>query len=148
MIICKLNELKDYLKVNQGFLKVIDFVKNNNLIDLDCGIHDLGDGEYLNLVLGKATENNGVMESHKDFVDVQFMVSGKEKLLYSNIGDCTATTEYNADGDYILYTNTNAFSIEIEKGYCAVLFPEDAHKMFVELGNENSKKAIFKIKIR
>lgn len=148
MIICKLSELKNYSKMNEGFLKVEEFIKNNDLATLDLGRYDLGDGEYLNFVAGKATVNNGVMESHRDYVDVQLLAFGKEKLLYSNIDECMATMEYNSDDDYILYTNSKVSGISIEEGYCVVLFPEDAHKMYVETGNSDSKKAIFKIKNR
>ena len=108
----------------------------------------MGGADYLNLVCGKSTENNGIIESHRDFIDVQFLVSGKERLLYSHIDECSAITDYNATDDYILYTNPNSFGIDVNGGYCAILFPEDAHKMFVELGMDNSKKAIFKIKVR
>ena len=146
MILCKLKELENYSKLNDGFNKIIEFIKNNDLINLNCGKYDLGDDDYLNLVCDKATENNGVMESHRDYVDVQFLVVGKEKLLYSHVNDCTPTTEYNSADDYILYTNLKSFGVEVESGYCAVLFPNDAHKMYVEIGNSDSTKAIFKIK--
>ena len=148
MIICKLNDLKKYSKMNKGFLKVDEFIHNSDLQALDCGRYDLGDDEYLNLVSGKAMENNGVMEAHRDYVDVQLLVVGKEKLLFSNVDECKATMDYNSVDDYILYTNSNAFEISMEEGYCVVLFPEDAHKMYVEIGNSDSKKAIFKIKNR
>ena len=37
MIICKLSELENYSKVNEGFSKIIEFVKNNDLKSIVVG---------------------------------------------------------------------------------------------------------------
>lgn len=148
MIQTNLISLYDFEKTKRFAIKINDFIKNINLMELSCGQYQLGDGEFVNVVNGKSTEYDGVMESHKNYIDVHYVISGREKLYCQDIKKLNSITEYNKKDDYILYKNFDVPEIDVCEGNMVVLFPEDGHRMLVKNGETQSKKLIFKFKTK
>lgn len=68
-------------------------------------------------------------ESHRKYVDIQWLYEGVEQLLVSNTEGMTACDEYDEKNDVIHYhDNNNMSAIYLAPGSCAVLFPKNAHK--------------------
>ena len=67
-------------------------------------------------------------ESHKKYIDVQYIVDGEEIIEVENIGNLNIDVSYDDSIDLIKYKMTNkASSIILKKGDVAIFFPEDAH---------------------
>lgn len=148
MIRTNLAEISTNEQAKDLAVKINDFIKNNDVVNLQCGQYQLGEGEFVNVVSGKAMEYDGVMESHKDYIDVHFVVSGRERLYYEDVIKLNPITEYNKKDDYILYKNFNVSEFDVDSGNMVVLFPNDGHRMIVKSGDEDSKKLIFKLNVR
>ena len=145
MIFSKVGNLKKYSELSDLFFLIFEFIGRHDMKSINCGRYDLGNGNYVNIVEGKYGTCDNILESHKKYTDVQYVITGSECLLVSDIEDCVKTTEYDKKDDYILYRCERPSEINVGEGYAAVLFPEDAHKMFLKDKDGCSKKAIFKI---
>lgn len=67
-------------------------------------------------------------ESHKKYIDVQFIVEGEEIIELENISNLEETLNYSDDMDLIKYADTDgASSLVLRKGDVAIFYPEDAH---------------------
>lgn len=66
-------------------------------------------------------------ESHRRFLDVQYLVEGAEVIYHSPLDLLKVTTEYQEDDDYALYTGPRDQALILRPGYWAVFFPQDAH---------------------
>ena len=66
-------------------------------------------------------------EAHKEYIDIQIVLSGKETVLVAYEPDCKVDTPYTPD--YALYT-PDIFpyqSLTLTEGLFAVFYPLDAH---------------------
>lgn len=66
-------------------------------------------------------------EAHRVYTDIQFVVSGSERIGVGMLEDFTPTTEYAEDKD-ILFLDGAAGMVEVRAGMLAILFPHDVHK--------------------
>lgn len=68
-------------------------------------------------------------ESHRQYIDIQWVYEGKERLMVADISDLTPSDAYDENKDVIHYfDNNNMSSLVMSSGSCAILFPKDAHK--------------------
>jgi biofilm protein TabA len=86
-------------------------------------------------------------ESHKTYIDIQYMFKGDEIMEVENVNNLTVTTEYNPNLDYAKYAQTeNSSILKIRENELAIFYPNDAHMPCIKI-DENKKiiKAVFKI---
>ena len=110
-------------------------------INLTPGRHELSDGSYYNVdeYTPKPPEDCR-FESHKHFIDIQYLISGEELIYTANISSLTPATEYDETHDVILYQDAaNAQTVHLKAGEFHVFYPQDAHKASVRTGTTNSK---------
>ena len=88
-------------------------------------------------------------ESHKKYIDIQYIFEGEEIMEVENIKNLNVSKEYNEDLDYAKYfQNKNSSSLIIKQNELAIFYPNDAHMPCIRI-DENKKviKAVFKILI-
>lgn len=74
-------------------------------------------------------ENEAQYESHRKYIDIQWVYEGTECLYVSNISCMNPSDSYDDDKDVIHYhDNGNMTSMILNPGSCIILFPSDAHK--------------------
>ena len=68
-------------------------------------------------------------EVHRDYIDVQYMLQGREQILYAPLSDLKMEQEYKKDADIeFLSLEKNQYSVlSMSDGMCCVLYPEDGH---------------------
>lgn len=90
-----------------------------------------------------------IIESHRKEVDVQILISGKEKIKIYNEKAVEVTEKYNAESDCQFYKNIGqpVTDINLEPEYMAIFFHEDIHHPQFAVDNkiETIKKIVIKI---
>ena len=116
---------------------------------LENGDHWLEEGVLKALLQSYETSpaEERFFERHKKFIDVQVMLSGRERQDVSQAPDLVPSMEYDEKTDLIKYENPECFStILLEPGYFAVYFPQDAHRPNCAVGNrERVRKVCMKV---
>lgn len=77
----------------------------------------------------KAANKYG-FEAHKRFIDIQCLLSGEEKVLFSPIERLKETKPYSEEIDAAFYSadiNHQPSYIGLLPGYFAIFFPKDGH---------------------
>lgn len=86
-------------------------------------------------------------ESHKKYIDIQYIFEGEEIMEVENIKNLVITNEYDSQLDFAKYSQTPKSSIlKIRKNELAIFYPKDGHMPCIKIDN-NIKiiKAVFKI---
>ena len=88
-------------------------------------------------------------ESHKKYIDIQYVFEGEEIMEVENLSNLQVTTPYKEDLDYAKYSQSKDSSIlKIRKNELAIFFPQDAHMPCIKLDEKKKViKAVFKILI-
>ena len=146
MWVGKIEDLKNYDGLSEEIKTcVIEFLKNNDMKSLENGRHDLGKDNYVNIFEYDTKESDGVFEAHKEYIDIHFVISGEEKILWSD-KYLEKTKSYQVGGDYSLGKVANPRAVKMEGKLCLFEINEP-HKAGVCLKEVSRvKKAVFKIK--
>lgn len=153
MIIDKLENAKFYYGLGEKFQKAFEFLKITNLKDMPNGRYEIDKDEiYIALQdYNTKIESEGKFEAHKDYIDIQFIVTGEEKLGFGNIEHFSPTTEYNKEKDIIFLENNeteNHFVYAKENDF-VIFAPQDAHMPCISVDKPTYvKKAVVKIKVK
>ncbi|MBI5306916.1 MAG: YhcH/YjgK/YiaL family protein [Planctomycetes bacterium] len=88
-------------------------------------------------------------ETHRKYVDIQAVMSGSEEIGWLPVGGLLTKQPYDASKDIEFYhhPNANYTRINVSPGTFVALFPQDAHKPSLMIGNapECVKKVVIKI---
>ncbi|MCD7879053.1 MAG: YhcH/YjgK/YiaL family protein [Candidatus Gastranaerophilales bacterium] len=148
MIIDVLSESDKYILLNKEFKFVFDYIKQNDLKNMECGIHELKGKEiYFNLQEYK-TKPIQKLEAHKKYIDIQVVITGEEYMGYTNISNTSIIEEYNEEKD-VMFLSGTPDKIKTDNKSFLIFYPEDAHMPALSIKEpQNVKKAIFKILIK
>ena len=89
---------------------------------------------------------DGQIEAHRNYIDVQIMLDGGETVYYADIEDLRETVPYSEEKDAAFY-KAGGQPARIEKGMFYVVLPHDGHMPCRELdGPGTYRKIVLKIK--
>ena len=149
MIIDTINKLNYYSKINKNFEAADKFLKENDISGLEVGRYEIdGKNIFLNIDEYYTKDiNESFPEAHRNYIDIQIVINGREKIGYTNIDNGIVKIKYNPDKDIEFFSGECNY-ITAQTGYCFIFFPDDIHHPCItDLRREKVKKAVFKIKI-
>lgn len=86
-------------------------------------------------------------ESHREYLDLQFVARGEEIIYHSRLDKLVPTDSYDPVKDGIHYRGEDTQALVMRPGDFAVLYPQDGHKARCILHQEcDVKKVVFKIR--
>lgn len=145
----KNNEL--YYCLNKNFKKAFDFLSNTDLESLPDGRYEInGDIIYANVQSLKTKPiEDKKWEVHRKYIDIQYIISGKEKMGYGLLEDFPdVTTKYSEEKDVEFLDGTKYNFINVNENEFVIFYPNDVHAPMLSVEKEeNIKKVIVKIKI-
>lgn len=141
-----------YLGNNIDLLKTaFDFLKGEKKNNLQKGKFFIEGTELFGYYSEYKTHvaDNQVWESHRKYLDIQFLVSGLEVIKCSSIQKLSITEEYSFDTDAVLgICDVVDNEFKMEEGSFLILFPEEAHLPGITYETESSnKKIVIKIPV-
>ena len=146
MIICPWKELTRYEAVIPGLAEAMKAVEA--LESYEPATYPLSGSNKILVqkVTTKAWETSQ-LEAHREFLDIQYIISGKEMVGWAPLDTLAPADEFNTQKDKGMYTGKNT-PIAIEEGYCYVVYPEDAHAPSVHMGEGGEViKLVIKLKV-
>ncbi|MBO5069356.1 MAG: YhcH/YjgK/YiaL family protein [Roseburia sp.] len=145
MITGNIKSCEKYNNVHKDFEKVFDYLKNN-LNKESTGRADLADGVWVNAPSAPTSDGTSTtFEAHRKYLDIHYIISGKEAFGYSNVESLTTTKEYSENEDYELLEGEISTIILNEGDFC-IVFPEDAHIPCMQKLSDNLVRVVAKIK--
>lgn len=130
--------------------KAVEFLKNTDLATIAPGRYEIdGLDVYANVVeYTTVSWEEAKFESHHDYTDIQYMISGSEIMTYAPVGELNVTVPYNAEKDCVLYDNANpGLGAVVKADEFMIFHPWDGHKPKAADGEPAQvKKVIVKIK--
>lgn len=145
MIYDKLNKLRQYDVVPD---KLLDFLFNIDENTPD-GRYDIDERTYVNINTYETKSHEICFpEAHKRYIDIQLLLSGKERLDFANIEELSVKEEYDEERDVMFFDIPEQMNtVYLEQGSFVLLYPHDAHRpqMMTSCGCECVKKVVVKI---
>ncbi len=148
MILDSIKNLSLYKGVHQSIGRCIEFLAQTDVESLAPGKYEIdGKNLYFN-VLEYETKAPALFEAHDKYADLQYVVTGKERMDYAPRAECKPETAYDEIKDVVKISAENFSPISVKGGEFALFFPDDAHRPNVTDGEvTKNKKIVFKIKL-
>jgi YhcH/YjgK/YiaL family protein len=99
--------------------------------DLPLGRHEIDGDKVFALVqtYETAAPTSKKFESHRTYLDIQYVAAGDEVILYAPLPALTPTMDYDPKRDVILFTDPAAsLGLQFKPGDFAIFYPQDGHK--------------------
>ena len=137
-----------YYNISENLKKGFEWIKEQDLKNMPDGRYQIDEKNYANLQ-SYETKDDAPYEAHRDYIDIQFMVSGEELSGVTDYSNCETEQEYNKEKDIeFLKNNKKEEFYKIQEGEFFVFFPHDAHKPAIKTdSNKKVKKVIVKVRV-
>ena len=149
MIFGNIQNLREYLCMEDGIFECFNYAKENNLSAYDRGCHEIDAKRlFVNIMEYETVKpEDRFWEAHREYLDVHLMLEGTERIDLNFIQNMDVK-EYAAKDDFLSMDGEKNASVILKPGDFLVCYPTDAHRTAVAADKqENIKKAIFKVKI-
>ncbi len=144
MIICPWKDIQKYASLLPGLQEAVDAV--NALSDYEAKTVELGNGNRFFVAVG-TTKEPDVGEAHRKYLDIQYIVKGKEVVGWADLASCQETVAFSEEKDIGMYSGPYEY-FTVNEGICYVAFPEDAHMPGRHLDVPNDfVKVVVKLKV-
>ena len=145
MIICPWKDILRYAPIVPGLEEA--FEKVNALTSLEPAVYPLENGRFIVMSGNTISAEGGNCEAHGQYLDIQYIVKGKEMVGWADLADCQLEGEFNDAKDVGFYSGNYEF-YAINEGMCYVVFPEDVHMPGRHLDVPNDfVKVVVKLKV-
>jgi YhcH/YjgK/YiaL family protein len=154
MILDYVRNTKLYENISPNLKLALNFIreKEKDIASMDAGKYELdGDKVTVTIKRGYSTkaEEECKWESHKRYIDIQYLFTGQEVIGYCPAWFLDVKTPYVEDRDVIIYHPTGkGTKLRILEGAYVILFPDDAHMALQPYDTfTTNNKAVFKVKV-
>jgi YhcH/YjgK/YiaL family protein len=148
MIIDKIENAHLYKNISERISKSFEYIRTTDLKNLPAGKYPI-DGENIFALVSEyqtKSEQEGKLEAHKKYIDVQYLISGEELMGYVPLGNQQILESYKEENDIVFYTGDKSFT-KVSEGMFAIFFPEDVHMPGISTGKiSDVKKLVIKVR--
>lgn len=130
--------------------EALDYIKNLDKSTLTPGKHEVNDEFFYNYMEYEAKEpTDSIFEAHKNYVDVQYIVDGQERVDVSFEEYMELDTPYDVEKDIMFFKNPQeSFSRILGADEYIIVLPHELHKPGQKVGqNGNVKKIVGKVRV-
>jgi biofilm protein TabA len=151
MIVDTLANADKYTSIHPLFAKAFEYIKSQNLAELEIGKFDVADG--LKAIVAEkagmtAAESIAKFECHNNNIDIQLCIRGNETIGWKPRSTCTSQKgEYNPEKDVVFYNDAPDMYFNLTDSQFAIFFPEDVHAPMIAVNDQPVKKLVMKVKI-
>lgn len=149
MIVDQIENKDLYSNLNPNIKKALDYLAETDFSETEAGKYEIDGENIFALVSEYKTKDlsQGKPESHKNYIDVQFVYSGEEFIGYAPLGNQKIVEPYNEINDITFYDCEQSLCL-IQKKMFAVFFPTDIHMPGIRVTNPVLvKKVVVKVKV-
>jgi len=148
MIFDQLRNSQLYFPLGERITKALQYLSQTDFTNVEPGTYEI-DGENIFAIVqlyNTKPSSSAKWEAHKKYIDIQYIVSGKEKIGFTDSKKVIVLQEYHAGNDVTLYKGEGNFLTAVE-GQFAIFFPTDIHmpQLAINIPHE-VKKVVVKVR--
>jgi YhcH/YjgK/YiaL family protein len=130
MIIDVITNHTEYRGLGSAVDRALEYLANTDFTALKDGRHAIEGDEIYALLFSYDTEPESArsFEAHRKYIDVQYLLSGREIIHWAALQELTPAGEYSDEQDIVFLSGDSRARLQLIPGTFALFFPEDAHK--------------------
>ena len=148
MIKDKLKNAKTYYNLSQNLRKGLEWLEKTDLKKLKDGKYDIDSNNVYASVQTYETKIDASYEAHRKYIDIQYVIEGKEFIGITAIENCQTCIKYDEERDLEFFNCLKEDEYQnLREGEFVILYPHDAHKPSIDYEGIKSqvKKVVVKV---
>jgi YhcH/YjgK/YiaL family protein len=138
-----------YRHLGERFAAAFDYLRSSDFTHIPDDRYEIigSDGYAIVQSYDSKPMAKGRWEAHRKFADIQYIVTGRERMGVTLIEQVKVQQRYDAGKDLEFFTGEGQFFI-VEQGSFAVFFPQDVHMPALAVDDElpeHVKKVVVKV---
>ena len=128
MIVDKIENSHLYKGLSKRIEKTFEYIKATDLKNIKPGKYEI-DGENIFALISEyktKPEQEGKLEAHRKYIDVQYVIEGEELMGYTPLSNQKVLEPYKEENDIVFFAGEKSFT-KVSTGMFAIFFPEDVH---------------------
>lgn len=150
MIVDKIQNYAKYLNISPGITRAIEYIGSTDFTFVESGQYELDGKNLVSIVNRYRTKlpEQAVWESHRKYIDVQFMAYGIENVGHAQLASAPPVkTPYSEEKDVIFYQpGTEIFLAPM--GTFMIFYPEDIHAPGLAVGAPPKPADVVKVVVK
>ena len=151
MIFSSIYAKDDAKKYPKAIQTALDYLKTHDFTAMEPGVYEIQGKDIYAQVFDAMSEELAERqpESHEKYLDVQYLVSGRERLGFTKNTGAYEVAEHIKERDLIFYKSVEDEGfIESRPGCFCVFYPSDIHRPQVISGQAmNLRKVVVKVSV-
>ncbi|MBW8001290.1 MAG: DUF386 domain-containing protein [Planctomycetes bacterium] len=130
MIVDEIENAHLYAGLSDKIAAALEIIKDETTAQKEDGRYEVGGSDIFYMVqrYATATIEEGKLEAHKRFIDLQYIASGQEIIGYAPAENLEIETPYDEDKDCIFYKVPQQITpVCLSEGMFCILWPGDTH---------------------
>ncbi len=149
MIYDTLQHLETYRGIHPGVMRGLELLRDTDFSGMEDGRHDV-DGDQLFFLLQSydSKEINDRPEAHRNYIDIQYLISGEELVGVAPVEEMTEEVEARPEGDIWFYHGPVS-QLLLSGGRFVALWPGDAHAPCIAVDGRPvpCRKCVVKVRV-
>ena len=136
--------------LSEKIKEAVKFIEGLNFDELELGKLEVNDDFFVFIQSYDTKSPEEVRyEAHKKYVDIQYIVEGKEMMQVAPVNTLEVDEAYSEEKDIAFYKPVEqAATVVLTKGSYVVFYPEDAHRPGICAGEvTTNKKFVGKVRV-
>ena len=150
MIYDKINNLPTYKNFSKDIYEGLAFLAAMKP-EIETGVHMINPRVRAIVSEYETKEHNELgYEAHREYIDIQYLISGEEKICCVPLEYLKEKAAYNAEKDVAFYEEADVKPQELllGNGYFAILYPQDGHMpQLCVKATTTVRKVVVKVKV-
>jgi YhcH/YjgK/YiaL family protein len=150
MILDSIDNCARYSTLGPLFKKAFDHLLQTDFKKLVPGKYEI-DGDNLFVIVMDYESKDAsdcIMESHRKYIDIQYMVKGDEMIGISMLNGQIPTTPYDDVKDAAFYEKKYDSLFKLSQNQFAIFYPQDLHMPSIKSANASFvRKAVYKVRV-
>lgn len=145
MIKGNISNIENLSNLPEVIINGLNYIKNANFSSLKDGkIFIDGENMFVNIQT-YMTKDDANYEAHRKYADIQYIISGSEKIGVTDYKTCSTVIAYDEAND-IEFLSVTGNDVVLKEGEFVILYPEDAHKPSISINESTQvRKAVVKV---
>lgn len=127
--------------------KAFAFLKHNDLNAIVPGKYPIEGDDVFATVTDYSPSDNSKWEAHRKYIDIQYVINGKETMGKVPLAETTVIQDYNETKDVGFFETKVGNYYVVGPGSFLIFFPSEAHRPSLKTeGYDKVKKIVIKVR--
>ena len=150
MVLDHIKNIGNYKFLGSDISRALEIISSTNFDEKEDITYEIDGFDFRYFISSYETQEvNDTPEAHRKFIDIQYMITGSERMAVGQLDDMTEEVEANPQGDIWFYRGPTD-DITVKEGMFAIFFPNDAHAPCIhpQEGANHVRKCVFKVRVK